>query len=211
MKNRKVRGFDLIVTIAMSLLSAIMTIWFLIDPYSISAFVDNFVVETDGVIPGFLIIATTSLISALLYVTIKIINRKRLGVFISYHKDCEEIDKIKNLLSRLGNFRVYDQQSVLLGQNIAEEVFKMIYVSSLYIVLFDENYCDDESCMVELAAIIDLGKRVIPILKSQDVVSKLPKEIAALKYLVITDGAKWEELLVDSLRSSYRMIVDKER
>jgi hypothetical protein len=137
----------------------------------------------------------------------KIFKSKKICVFLSYaYSSKEEIKKIREVLTITNNYKIYDFDSIPIGQNIQIEIRKMFDTASLFIILFDENYFMSDHCSLELNEIIKSGKIIIPILKSKEYDSKLPSEISKLKYLLISDNESWEETFKRSLWEQYKII-----
>jgi len=146
-------------------------------------------------------------ISIYSYLITKIIRRKKSGIFLSYtHLNKEDVNKIKKILSSTNNYKIYDFDSILIGQDIQAEIKNMIDSSSIFIILFDENYSQSNHCLMELEEIVKSGKIIIPILKSSEYAAKLPPEIKKFKYLIISDDETWESTFKQSLYEQYRQI-----
>lgn len=152
-------------------------------------------------------ILASFLVSMYLYFITKMIKRKKVGVFLSYaHSSKGDVDKIRKTLRATSNFEIYDFDSIIIGQNIQEEITNMMSEASLFIMLIDEIYLQSDHCLEELGTIINSEKAIIPILASSDYIKKLPPEILRLKYLVISDNNNWETAFRQSLHEQYKQI-----
>jgi len=141
------------------------------------------------------------------YLIKKIFKRKKFWTFLSYsHSSKVEMNKIKKMVYSTNNYKLYDFDSISIRQNIQLEIEKMIKISQLFIILFDDNYIQSPRCSMELKAIINSKKPFIPILKSSEYVSKLPEEISKLKCIIISDDSSWRKILKKSLYEQYRKI-----
>jgi len=137
----------------------------------------------------------------------KVTKSKKVGIFLSYSHSSEfEMSKVKKIVSSTSDYEIYDFDSISVGQDIQMEIKRMIDVSKLFIVLFDEQYVKSSYCSVELEAIISSGKPVIPVIKSNECALNLPPEISKLKYLIISDDASWEKVFEGSLHKQVKLI-----
>lgn len=137
----------------------------------------------------------------------KVAKSKKVGIFLSYSHSSElEMSKIKKIVSSANDYEIYDFDSISVGQDIQMEIKRMIDISKLFIVLFDEYYVKSSYCSMELDAIISSGKPVIPVIKSNECALNLPPEISKLKYLIISDDASWEKTFEESLHKQVKLI-----
>jgi len=191
-------------------LLSIISILIMITTFLNMAMIDNLIfllIDNDILLVFFS--SSVGLVFLVMYINfiIKIFMRKKIEVFLSYtYSNEEDIKKIRKLLSLTSNYKVYDFNSILIGQDIQVEIKKMIDTSSFFIILLDKDYFQSEHCLMELETIIDSGKVIVPILKSRDHISKLPPEILKLKYLIISDDETWEITLKQSLYEQYGQI-----
>jgi len=196
----------IVLTAILSVISIIITIVAFLDTEIINRFLyaiddNNWII---GIFSSFVVAIFISMYSHLIR---KILKRKKVCVFLSYaHSSKQEIDKIRKVLLSTNNYIIHDFDSISVGQDIHAEITKMIDASKLFVILFDERYFQSEHCSTELKMVAESGKIVIPILKSNDYVSKLPSEIMKLKYLVVSDDDTWEKTFEQSLYEQYRKL-----
>jgi len=135
---------------------------------------------------------------------VKLFKRKKIDTFLSYSRSSKvEIDKIKEVLSMANNYNVYDFESIIIGQDIQSEIKKMIDNSELFVIIIDKNYIQSPYCSMELEAMINSGKHIIPILTSNECISMLPDEISKLKFVIISDDGSWKKAFEHSLYKQY--------
>jgi hypothetical protein len=202
----KYRNFLNISVIVLSITSIIVAIISFLDMTIIDNLISIFA-KNNSFLLMFTSFVTVLFISIYSYFITKIFKRKKISIFLSYmHSDKEDINKIKKILSSTNNYKIYDFDSILIGQNIQVEIKNMIDSSSLIIILFNENYFQSNHCLIELEEIVNSGKIIIPILKSSEYVSNLPPDIKKFKYLIISDDEAWESTFKQSLYELYRQV-----
>ncbi|MDM5249628.1 toll/interleukin-1 receptor domain-containing protein [Lysinibacillus sp. G4S2] len=107
-------------------------------------------------------------------------NKKRTRkprVFISYaHKDKEMINKIKGKLFRL-DIKVIE--NIEIGEIIEERLIDIIEQCDYFVVFYSKDYAESAFCKIELEHIIQSGKRIIPLIYTED----MKDEIEVNSYL----------------------------
>jgi hypothetical protein len=210
MRNIFNKYFAVLVAI-LSLASAVFTITAFYDTKIIDSFI--FVLAKNEILLN-AVVACVVLIIVFAYSQLikKIIFRERIGIFLSFaHSSREEMYTIRRVISSMNNFKIFDFSSITIGQDIQTSIKELITASSIVIIFFDEGYFQSDHCLSELELLLDRGKVVIPILKSSEMVSKIPPKISALKYLVISDDYTWENTFRYALYEQYRKIRGKKR
>jgi len=202
-----IKRFDKYSTIIVFLLSIISVIVMII------SFIDTKIIDSSIYMlanNSLLMVFLTSFLGAVviviyLYLIRKMFMRRKVDVFLSYaNSSNEELEKIKKILLSTSNYKLHDFDSISIGENIQTEIKKMIDNSKLLIIIFDDVYFQSNHCQMELKIIINSNKNIIPILKSNNDVSRLPPEISKLKYLVISNDKSWERTFEQSLYVQYR-------
>jgi hypothetical protein len=205
MKTMFNKYFTVFVVI-LSIASFIITMLAFLDARIINDFI--FILAKNSFLMGMIISCVIAIfIFVYSYLIHKIFNRKRIGVYLSYtHSSKNDMEKIRKVLSLTSNYKIYDFDSISIGQNIHDEIERMISISNICIILFDKEYLQSEHCSSELTMMINSRKIIIPILKSNEYISNLPPEISKIKYLVISDDKDWEETFRYSLRELYGQV-----
>jgi hypothetical protein len=192
-------------------LSSIVALIAFLDTERIDYFILS-LARSDILMSVFMGIVASFFVAAYLHFIKKIIKRRKINVFISYaHSSIYDMYKVRRFLSTTSNIKVYDFDAIPVGQVIESEIERMIDDSTIVIILFDENYFQSNNCKVELRTLLSKEKTIIPILKTNDIVAKLPSEVKRLKYLIISDDDSWGVALKHSLHDHYRHIRERKK
>ena len=195
-KNNRSKVFPdiqivLLLTTAVSLIIALFTIVF-----------DNKSMNTENT---FLMIlfASFSVAITLAYILliIKRINPKQY-IYISYTRADKEIaetvkDVLDSQLRKMSKYRfeILTADSIPYGADMNNTLQEYISKSNTVIVIVSENYIMSQWCNTEFFEVLEMGKRLIPIVTdSYNNLSDLPKDISNIKALSIKDCSSREEL-----------------
>ena len=90
---------------------------------------------------------------------------KNFDVFLSFRGEDTRrgfVSHLHKALTQQG-IQTFIDDNLLRGENISEELFKVIENSSASIIVFSKNYASSSWCLNELAKIIECTKKVLPI------------------------------------------------
>ncbi len=124
-------------------------------------------------------------------------NKWKYDVFISYSsKDRDRVEALKAKLDAAG-IRVWTEQEITPGQNLAEEIRKVIESSRYMVVLVSENSLNSEWANFEtgvaLSKVKEQGKiRILPVIDSDIDQSRLPY---GLRNFQATDAQDTDKLI----------------
>ena len=144
-------------------------------------------------------------------------NGSEASVFISYsRRDAADfVDDLNISLETCGFSAYFDKQDIAEGEVWEERLRSLISSSDTTLCVITEKWIESTECVKELDIALDLGRRVIPILKQPIDPSHLPPALSRLQFVFFCgEGATYAKgvaALVKALRTDITWIREQSR
>lgn len=202
MKNEKSRYRNIsyaqiisLLTTAISLIVAIFVILF--DNKRIN------IISSEDIPFALMLLVSLSvpIIFAYMILILRRINPKQYIYFSYARADKEIVDTVKETLeaqlSAMSKYRfeILTADSIPYGADIKNTLQEYKSKANVVVVIISRNYTLSDWCATELIEVLEMGKRIIPIITdSYEELSELPRDIRNIKALSIKGNLSQEEL-----------------
>jgi hypothetical protein len=118
-------------------------------------------------------------------------NKRALRVFLSYAApDKPYADKVRGLLSRKANLRIFSTESLSAGEDWASRLKDELSRCELFVVVLSPTSVESNWILHELGAAWGLNKPIMPVVTDPEVSSKIPLALQGIRLMQIKDLEK---------------------